>query len=95
MVDDVVSHAFSHGFHPQHVERLAAYWAWGAGPKTAVWAGLAVWIVGAVPPTPGSCGCSASSGADPTVMTTAGGIVEAVVAALAGAALYQEGARKP
>lgn len=24
--DDVVSHAFSHGFHPQHTERLAAYW---------------------------------------------------------------------
>jgi len=27
MADEVVSHAFSHGFHPQHVERLAAYWA--------------------------------------------------------------------
>jgi hemoglobin len=26
MADDVVSHAFSHGFHPWHVERLAAYW---------------------------------------------------------------------
>jgi hemoglobin len=24
MADDVVSHAFSHGFHPRHVERLAA-----------------------------------------------------------------------
>jgi hypothetical protein len=22
MADDVVSHAFSHGFHPQHTERL-------------------------------------------------------------------------
>ena len=22
MADDVVAHAFSHGFHPQHVERL-------------------------------------------------------------------------
>src|SRR5712691_11851206 len=29
MADDVVGHAFSHGFHPQHVERLAAYWAEG------------------------------------------------------------------
>ena len=29
MADDVVSHAFSHGFHPQHVERPAAYWARG------------------------------------------------------------------
>src|SRR5882757_836279 len=26
-VFEVVGHAFSHGFHPQHVERLAAYWA--------------------------------------------------------------------
>lgn len=32
--DEVVSHAFSHGFHPQHTERLAAYWseAWGGPP---------------------------------------------------------------
>jgi hemoglobin len=27
MADGVVSHAFSHGFHPAHSERLAAYWA--------------------------------------------------------------------
>ena len=26
LADPVVSHAFSHGYHPQHVERLAAYW---------------------------------------------------------------------
>ena len=25
--DEVVAHAFSHGFRPDHVERLAAYWA--------------------------------------------------------------------
>jgi len=31
MQDAVVSHAFSHGFHPQHVERLAAYWAEALG----------------------------------------------------------------
>ena len=24
--DEVVSHTFSHGYHPQHTERLAAYW---------------------------------------------------------------------
>ncbi len=29
--DDVVAHAFSHGFHPQHTERLAAYWAEALG----------------------------------------------------------------
>ncbi len=35
MADDVVSHAFSHGFHSQHVERLAAYWAEAlGGPAT-------------------------------------------------------------
>ena len=27
LADEVVSHAFSHGFHPHHTERLAAYWA--------------------------------------------------------------------
>jgi hemoglobin len=33
LADEIVSHAFSHGFHPRHTERLAAYWseAWG-GP---------------------------------------------------------------
>ena len=31
MADDVVAHAFSHGFHPHHVERLAAYWAEALG----------------------------------------------------------------
>jgi len=31
MADDVVSHAFSHGFHPQHSQRLAAYWGEALG----------------------------------------------------------------
>jgi hemoglobin len=31
MADDVVSHAFSHGFHPEHSQRLAAYWAEALG----------------------------------------------------------------
>ena len=35
MADDVVSHAFSHDFHPQHSERLAAYWAEALGGPTA------------------------------------------------------------
>ena len=35
MADEVVSHAFSHGFRPDHVERLAAYWAEAfGGPPT-------------------------------------------------------------
>ena len=35
MADEVVSHAFSHGFHPRHTERLAAYWteALGGPPR--------------------------------------------------------------
>jgi hemoglobin len=33
--DSVVSHAFSHGFHPQHVERLAAYWVEALGGPSA------------------------------------------------------------
>lgn len=35
LADEIVAHAFSHGYHPQHTERLAAYWAeaWG-GPTT-------------------------------------------------------------
>jgi hemoglobin len=31
MADEIVSHAFSHGLHPQHAERLAAYWAEALG----------------------------------------------------------------
>ncbi|MEP7019777.1 MAG: group II truncated hemoglobin [Pseudonocardiales bacterium] len=35
MADDVVGHAFSHGFHPHHTERLAAYWGEAlGGPPT-------------------------------------------------------------
>lgn len=32
--DHVVRHAFSHGYHPQHTERLAAYWAEALGGPT-------------------------------------------------------------
>jgi hemoglobin len=34
MADEVVSHAFSHGYHPDHTERLAAYWAEALGGPT-------------------------------------------------------------
>src|SRR5262245_42650701 len=33
--DEVVSHAFSHGYHPQHTERLVAYWAEALGGPAA------------------------------------------------------------
>jgi len=34
LADAVVSHAFRHGFNPEHTDRLAAYWAeaWGGPP---------------------------------------------------------------
>ena len=35
MADEIVSHAFSHGFHPQHSERLAAYWVEALGGPAA------------------------------------------------------------
>ena len=31
MADEVVSHAFSHGYRPDHSERLAAYWTEALG----------------------------------------------------------------
>lgn len=35
LADEVVSHAFSHGFRPDHSDRLAAYWAEAlGGPPT-------------------------------------------------------------
>jgi hemoglobin len=34
LADAEVAHAFSHGFHPQHTERLAAYWAEALGGPT-------------------------------------------------------------
>jgi hemoglobin len=35
MADEIVSHAFSHGFHPRHDERLAAYWGEALGGPAA------------------------------------------------------------
>jgi hemoglobin len=35
LTDEIVSHAFSHGYHPAHTERLAAYWGEAlGGPRT-------------------------------------------------------------
>lgn len=34
MADEVVNHAFSHGYHPAHTDRLAAYWAEALGGPT-------------------------------------------------------------
>jgi hemoglobin len=34
LADEVVSHAFSHGYRPDHTERLAAYWSEALGGPT-------------------------------------------------------------
>ena len=34
LMDELVSHAFSHGYHAQHTERLAAYWGEALGGPT-------------------------------------------------------------
>ncbi|RZU54137.1 hemoglobin [Krasilnikovia cinnamomea] len=34
VADEVVGHAFRHGVHPRHTERLAAYWAEALGGPT-------------------------------------------------------------
>src|SRR3954449_9953926 len=34
LADEIVSHAFSHGYHPDHTERLAAYWDEALGGPT-------------------------------------------------------------
>lgn len=31
LMDEIVSHAFSHGYHPEHTKRLAAYWGEALG----------------------------------------------------------------
>ena len=35
MADEEVSHAFSHGYHPEHTARLAAYWGEALGGPAA------------------------------------------------------------
>ena len=35
VADEVVGHAFSHGSHPHHTERLSAYWAEALGGPAA------------------------------------------------------------
>jgi hemoglobin len=35
LADEEVAHAFSHGYHPRHSERLAAYWAEALGGPAA------------------------------------------------------------
>jgi hypothetical protein len=62
----------------------------GAGVKTAVYAGLAVWVVGVLIPNLSFMWAMGLFGRLFAAYATLGGLVEIVVAAIAGAALYKE-----
>jgi hypothetical protein len=64
----------------------------GAGAKTAVCAGLAVWVIGALLPNFSFMWAAGLFSHRLMAMTTLGNVVEIVVGALAGAALYRESA---
>jgi hypothetical protein len=64
----------------------------GAGVKTAVIAGLAVWVVGSLLPNLSFMCAAGLFSHHLMVLTTLGNVVEIVVGAIAGAALYQEAA---
>jgi uncharacterized membrane-anchored protein len=64
----------------------------GAGVKTAVYAGLAVWVVGILIPNLSFMWVTGLFGRRLTAYTTLGSLVEIVVGAIAGAALYKESA---
>ena len=65
---------------------------YGAGPKVAVYAGLAAWAIGTLLPNASLMAVAGLFPLNLTVMTTVAAIVESVAAALAGAALYKESA---
>ena len=75
---------------------IAAIWAYavarpryGAGPKTAVITGLGIWVIGGVLPNVGDWASAILPG-NLFCIGTIVGLVEIVVASLAGAALYKE-----
>jgi hypothetical protein len=63
---------------------------YGAGPKTAIYAGLMVWAIGILLPNVAFMGVQGLFPSSLTIATTTAAIVESVLAALAGAALYRE-----
>jgi hypothetical protein len=62
----------------------------GAGAKTAIIAGLAVWFIGVLLPNVGFMYVSKLFSEHLTLYTTLGGIVEVVFGTLAGASVYRE-----
>ena len=65
---------------------------YGPGPKTAIYAGVAAWVIGALLPNVAFMGIAGLFSFNLMAATTAANLVEFVVGALAGAALYKEGA---
>lgn len=65
---------------------------YGAGAMTAARAGLAVWVVGALIPNLSIMWLGGLFSRHLTVYTTAGALVEIVIGAIVGAALYKEAA---
>ncbi len=62
----------------------------GAGWKTAVYAGLAVWVMGVLIPNVGFMYIMGLFSKHLTLYTTVGGLLEVVGGTVAGAALYKE-----
>jgi hypothetical protein len=62
----------------------------GAGVKTAIYAGIATWILGFVVPNAAFMWIWGLFSERLTLCTTAGNFMECVVGAIAGAALYKE-----
>jgi hypothetical protein len=62
----------------------------GPGVKTAVCAGVAVWVVGSLLPNLGFMCVAGLFSRHLTAFTTAGALVETLAGAIAGAALYRE-----
>jgi hypothetical protein len=79
------------------VTGLVAVWVYvgirsrfGAGPRTAVLAGLAVWVLGALVPNLALMCVTGLFSRHLTLYTTLGALGELVVGTVAGAALYKE-----
>ena len=63
---------------------------YGAGPKTAICAGMAAWVAGFLLPNVALLGVTSLFPPNLVAMTTLGAAVEWVAAALVGAAIYRE-----
>jgi len=79
------------------VSGLVAIWIYaairprfGPGVKTAIYAGLAVWVVGVLVPNASVMYVAGLFTRHLTLYTTLGGIVEVLVGTVVGAALYKE-----